>query len=114
MNRMFVHSQLFDRKWIQAGLTDKTLQNLQEYLIKYPDSGPVIRKTKGLRKIRWNKENQGKRGGIRVFYVDFPKYKITFLLTLIEKNDQEDLTPDDYHIINKIILNITDELEKQK
>jgi hypothetical protein len=111
MNRLFVHSAIFDKKWKQARLTDETLRNLQEHLIVRPTAGSVVKGIHGLRKVRWNKENQGKRGGIRVFYADFPEYSTIFLLTLIKKNEREDLCSADYEAINRLIEQIRKELE---
>ena len=114
MNRLFVHSTIFDRKWKQANLSDETLRQLQEHLVAHPDAGAVIRGTDGLRKIRWFTESRGKRGGIRVFYVDFPKYEMLFLLTLLMKNEREELTQEDYRSIDRLIAIIRQELEKKK
>lgn len=59
---------------------------------EFPENGEIIRGSGGARKVRIPKEGQGKRGGYRVvtYYVDddTPVY----LLTVISKGQQSNLT----------------------
>jgi hypothetical protein len=113
MRRLFVHSSIFDRKWKQAGFPDELLRDLQNQIISYPESGAVVKGTHGLRKLRWNKPHQGKRGGIRVFYVDFPDAGVAFLLNVLDKNEREDLSKEDYSAINDLINTMKSELKRK-
>lgn len=39
-----------------------------DWIAEHPLSGDVIPGTSGLRKVRWTRDRQGKRGGARVIY----------------------------------------------
>ena len=41
---------------------------LQWHLCRWPEAGDVIPETGGCRKIRWQAQGKGKRGGARVIY----------------------------------------------
>lgn len=41
---------------------------LIEYVARNPEAGAVIPGTGGIRKLRWRRVGQGKRGGVRVIY----------------------------------------------
>lgn len=73
-------------------LGDEEIRQLQVGLILRPEQGPVIRGGNGLRKLRWSIPGQGKRGSLRVFYYwDKPADRI-YMLYVIEKASQADLT----------------------
>lgn len=91
MYRTFVMTQVFDRKWNSAGLGDDALADLQTALQINPDEGDVVQGTHGVRKVRWALPGKGKSGGLRIFYVDFPRYEVTYLITLLQKNDATNL-----------------------
>ena len=90
--RMFVYTEEFNEKWSKLDLTDEHLSELEEYLLKNPSAGKVIKGTGGLRKLRWALSNTGKRGGIRVLYVDIVIHEELFMVTLFSKSEQDDLT----------------------
>ena len=73
-------------------LQDDELRLLQSALVLYPTSGAVIPGTHGIRKLRWNLGGKGKRGGLRIFYVDFPEHAMIFLVTALRKSEDADLT----------------------
>ncbi len=49
-------------------MTDDEYRELQEALVNRPESGDLIKKSGGLRKVRWKLQGRGKSGGIRVIY----------------------------------------------
>lgn len=61
-----------------------------------PESGPVIRGTGGLRKLRFSdaRRGKGKRGGLRVVYYWWPIGSQFWLLTVYDKDQKDDLTQD--------------------
>lgn len=67
------------------GLGDSELKELEELLILNPQEGDVIQGTGGARKLRFQLEGRGKRGGAKVIYVDiFEKEKLYFLLHILK------------------------------
>ncbi len=64
---VIVESPVFTRQ-VQELLTDDEYRELQWHLAIHPDAGALIQATGGLRKVRWNAAQRGKRGGVRVIY----------------------------------------------
>ncbi|MFQ5891088.1 MAG: hypothetical protein ACE5JR_13760 [Gemmatimonadota bacterium] len=65
---------------------------LQLELVDKPQKGPVIPRSGGLRKIRWQAAARGKRGGIRVIYYWIPDRELILMLLAYPKTVQDDLT----------------------
>ena len=91
------------------GLNDENLRELEQELLKNPQSEDVIEGTGGARKLRIKIRNRGKSGGGRVIYLDvFEKEKLYFLFAY-PKNVQENLTAEQ----KRIIKNIIEEIKKE-
>ena len=73
-------------------LTDEEYQELQQHLVKNPESGDLIKGSKGLRKLRWKYKNNGKSGGIRNIYYYYKKKKTIYMIYIYEKSKVENLT----------------------
>ncbi len=110
---MFVITLEFDNLWSETGNDDEELRHLQNYLLINPKIGNVISGTEGLRKLRWSIKGKGKRGGIRVLYIDIEEYKIIYLISLLKKNEKDNLTAKDKTLIKKKISLIKDILNKK-
>ena len=103
MKREFIFTKPFQASWKAMGLGDSELKELEELLILNPQEGDVIQGTGGARKLRFQLEGRGKRGGARVIYVDiFEKEKLYFLFAY-PKNVQENLTSEQKDIIKTMI-----------
>jgi hypothetical protein len=61
----FVETPLFSRL-VYDYLSDEEYGALQAQLAEHPESGTVVPKSGGVRKIRWATAGHGKRGGVRV------------------------------------------------
>lgn len=74
-------------------LTQSELEELCNYLLRYPDVGKMIKNTHGVRKLRWKsgKDNKGKSGGIRVLY-HYSKNLLILLITVYRKSEKENIT----------------------
>ena len=92
MKREIVSTQVFDRLWQELGQTEEQLRDLQNYLVNNPEAGDLIQGTGGLRKVRFQAEGKGKRGGCRVLYVDFIYYEKIYLMSVYHKSTKTDLT----------------------
>jgi hypothetical protein len=106
MIRTFIEVPLFTKRWMEIGLTDLDLLQLQIMLLKDPESGPVIEGTGGIRKVRFPLENRGKSGSVRVCYTDFAEYEVTYLITAFTKKEQENLTNDEKTVLRKLIKSL--------
>jgi hypothetical protein len=108
MTRTFIEVPLFTKRWLEIGLSDVDLYQLQIMLLKDPESGPVIEGTGGIRKVRFPLENRGKSGSVRVCYTDFAEYEVTYLITAFTKKDQENLTDDEKKVLRKLVKSLRD------
>lgn len=114
MTRIFVSLKEFDSLWKSLGLGDSELREVEAFLIINPQYGKVISGTGGLRKMRWALPGKGKSGGIRILYVDFPDFEVTYLVSLIKKSEKENLSDSDKRIISDIINSIESNLKSKK
>jgi hypothetical protein len=106
MNRVFIHLPSFEKVWNLLGLTDLDLRKLQLQIMIQPGLGDVVPGTHGIRKLRWAVYGKGKRGGLRIFYVDFSEFGRTYLLTLLRKSDVEDLNEEQRQTLSKMVLQL--------
>ncbi len=75
-----------------------------EYSLAFaPEAHPVVPGLNGVRKARWGKQGQGKRGGIRVIYFYAISAEIVLLITIYAKNEREDLSNDEKKAINRFV-----------
>ncbi len=84
-------------------LSDEELRLLQSYLMLQPESGKVIQKSKGARKLRWGNSTSGKRGGLRVIYYYRIKQHRIYLLLVYSKTEKTDLTLREIQLLAKFI-----------
>lgn len=84
-------------------MTDDLYQELQKVLIANPDAGDLIQGTGGLRKIRWNLPEQGKRGGIRVIYYWIVSDSEVFMIYAYRKSKQENLSNAQLKLLKQIV-----------
>lgn len=74
----------------------------------------VVVGTGGLRKLRWGLGSRGKRGGLRILYVDFPAYEKLYLLAVYKKAVKMDLSKNETTEIRKLIGELKKELERKR
>jgi hypothetical protein len=93
MIRIFVQSRVFSQRMHVIG-NDRTLELIEHAILLNPLSGDVIQGCGGVRKFRIANQNigKGKRGGLRVLFLDLPQRGITYLLYIYGKGDAEDIT----------------------
>ena len=106
----FVESPVFT-KLLDSYLTDDEYRALQVFLAADPEAGAVVPGTGGFRKVRWAapRRSKGKRGGLRVIYYYFSDGLQIWFLTIYDKDEANDLTPDQRRMLKTAI-----EREKQE
>lgn len=77
--------------------------DLVSYLAAFPKAGDLIRETGGIRKLRWARSGQGKRGGVRVIYYFHSERMPLYLLTVFAKNERADLTQQERKDLSKLV-----------
>lgn len=76
----------------RAGMTEGERLAAVDYLAANPEAGDIIPGTGGCRKVRIAREGKGKSGGYRVITYYTVKERPVFLLTVISKGKQANLT----------------------
>ena len=73
--------------------------------------GAVMQGTGGVRKMRFAFEHRGKRGGVRVIYIDFEVYEKIYLLTAYTKKEKENLTKEERNEIRRLVAILEEQLK---
>ncbi|ARM35583.1 addiction module toxin RelE (plasmid) [Legionella longbeachae] len=90
-------------------MDEESKRSFISYIAEHPLDGDLIVGTGGVRKIRWTGDsNKGKRGGVRVIYYYYDQSIPIFLLTVYRKNQKDNLTQEEKHIVKSIIGKIVD------
>ncbi len=87
----------------------ETLQEeIEKEILKNQEVGDVIQGTGGVRKFRLPdpRRGKGKRGGLRIFYLDLSNVQRTHVLWLLEKGEKEDLSPTEKNALYEVVQRI--------
>jgi mRNA-degrading endonuclease RelE of RelBE toxin-antitoxin system len=101
---VFIETSFFT-KHVYDYLNEEEYLGLQNFLLSYPDAGPVVPGTGGLRKLRRAVAGRGKRGGVRVIYYWKKHDDEIWMLTMYGKNEASTIPA---HILKKIAKEIED------
>lgn len=99
---IFLETPVFTRQ-IKELVDDEDYRQLQLRLVANPDSGDLIPRSGGLRKIRLGVPGRGKRGGARVIYYWVTARSQIYMLLAYAKNVQEDLTPGQLQTLRSLV-----------
>ncbi|WP_386692848.1 MULTISPECIES: DNA-binding protein [unclassified Lonepinella] len=86
-----VETEIFKSKVDRIWTRDERLEFLS-FLSNNPLIGDVIPKSAGLRKVRWQANVHGKRGGARVIYFNLLDDGLIVALDIYTKNEKENLS----------------------
>lgn len=81
-------------------LDDESYAQLQIELFQRPETGKLIKGSKGLRKVRWAAKGRGKSGGVRVIYYWWVENELITFCDIYSKNEKEDLTSHEIQKLN--------------
>ena len=86
-------------------LDDDTFGRLQAEMMRNPNIGELIKDSGGLRKMRFADERRGKgkRGGLRIIYYWWMPGDQFWLFTSYDKDEADDLTPDQRNTLKGLI-----------
>jgi hypothetical protein len=76
----------------KAGMTEEERDATIAFIAAHPDAGEIMPGTGGCRKVRIAREGHGKSGGYRVVSYYTTASEPVFLLTVISKGKQSNLT----------------------
>nr|WP_314739911.1 DNA-binding protein [uncultured Haemophilus sp.] len=86
-----IEHEKFKQKAEQIWTTEERLEFFT-YLAQNPLAGDVIPHAQGLRKIRWQANGKGKRGGVRIIYFNLLNNGLIVALDIYAKNEKENLS----------------------
>jgi hypothetical protein len=72
-------------------LSSVEIQSMEASIAADPEAHPIVPGTGGVRKARWSRQGQGKRGGVRVIYYYWVSDNEVYMLYLYAKNEQADM-----------------------
>ena len=106
MRRTFVETALFFRRVQQEDIA--VLRNIQAEVLKNVEGGQVVQGTGGIRKLRIGdaSRGKGKRGGLRVLFLDLPHVERTHLLALYDKDEKIDISKDEKKVLKSLVEQI--------
>ncbi len=95
---MFIESSAFERVRPDY-LDDDEYSELQQFMMRDPEAGAIVRGSGGVRKLRWRRGGAGKRGGLRVIYYVRYKPNEFWMLSLYAKAKLENVP---VHILKRL------------
>jgi hypothetical protein len=115
MSMLFIETTAVT-KWVNAHLSDDDYADFQRSLADNPGTGKVIPKCGGLRKVRIAdpSRQQGKRGGARVIYLHIPEADRIYFVAAYDKDQKEDLSPDEQKILRTLVQTLRNEVAQDK
>lgn len=99
---VFKETSIFTRQ-INELVNDDEYKELQNFLLKTPDAGAVIKGSGGIRKLRWKHGRQGKRGGFRLIYFWHVSEDVFLMLFAYPKNVQDNLTNEQLTVLKQVV-----------
>jgi hypothetical protein len=103
---VFIESRVFSRRLLALGKDGsmEVLSAIQSDLLDNPERGRVVQGLGGIRKARAADpgRGKGKRGGLRYLYLYFMSDQEVYLLYLFDKDEHEDLTPEQRKLLRDL------------
>ena len=107
---VFIESAAFTRRLRQlAGdNAEDVLNAIQDDLMANPQRGSMVRGLGGIRKARTGnpRRGKGKRGGFRYWYLFLERRDHIHLLILLDKDEQEDLAPQQRATLRRMVAEL--------
>jgi mRNA-degrading endonuclease RelE of RelBE toxin-antitoxin system len=98
----FTETPVFTKAIVEL-LDEEGYRVLQLGLLDRPSRGARIRGSGGLRKLRWRRQGQGKRGGLRIIYFWDEASETFYMLYAYPKSEQEDLTVQQLRVLSRLV-----------
>ena len=99
-----VETPIFSRLWPHYW-TEEERGEFAAWLAEHPGAGNVVRKSGGVRKIRWTRAGSGKSGGVRVIYFNRLANGEIWLVFMYAKAELDTIT-------GEVLREMKDEIEK--
>jgi hypothetical protein len=83
------------QKQADAIWTTQEREAFIDFIAGNPDVGDVISGAEGARKVRWQRQGTGKRGGVRVIYFHLVGEEVVLLVMVYAKAERSNVKPKD-------------------
>ena len=85
--------------------------SLEQDILANPEVGDLVPGTGGLRKVRVGQRQlrRGKRGGLRVYYLDLAAVEVTHLVAIFGKREKADLSPAERKAVAALVRTLKEE-----
>jgi hypothetical protein len=105
VRRLFIQSTGFNGLLNERHDDDELLKAIESEILNNPEAGDVVQGTGGVRKMRIAdpSRSKGKRGGLRVLYLDLPDREHTHLIWFYGKDEADDLSPEGKKLIKSLV-----------
>lgn len=109
---LFIEFPEFSRVRDHYFRSDEAYAAAQERLAGNPEDGDAMPGCGGVRKARLpdSRRNKGKRGGLRLIYLQVPEIRVMVLLDVYDKDEKDDLTAAEKKSICRLAAEIKREL----
>jgi len=89
----------------------KTSLHWSKDILANPEVGDLVPGTGGLRKVRLGQRQvrRGKRGGLRVYYLDLAASRVTHLVAIFGKREKADLSPAERKAVGALVRRLKEE-----
>lgn len=91
------------QKAVEQFWDEETQIEFKNYIGMNPALGDIIPGAGGIRKIRWQANRHGKRGGVRVIYYVYNENHPIYFLYAYPKNVQVDLMPAEKKLFRAVV-----------
>lgn len=101
-------TQAYLKQADRIGLTAEERAAIKLFLADNPEAGDLIRGSGGVRKVRFGIRGKGKSGGVRLFTFYWSADNPLYLLTVIAKSKQANLTDAQIAVLAQIVKDLKD------
>jgi hypothetical protein len=95
-------------------LEDDERESLINYLAYNPKAGNLVQGTGGIRKVRWAREDEGKRGGFRVIYFFYSEHIPLFALNIFAKNEKANISQSERNELKKLTALLVEQYTEKR
>lgn len=99
-----VETLVFQKQW-PLYWSEEERGEFAAYIAEFPNSGDVVPKSGGIRKVRWRRPGTGKSGGVRVIYFTRIVEEEVVLLLIYAKSETDNITGAKLKEIRRVIEN---------
>lgn len=113
MVREFIELPAFTRQVVQGVLDDEDIRAITQAIMDRQGRIDKVTGIPDLWKLRWPnpRRHRGVRGGLRVYFSDYPDLAVSVLILVTDKDLQSDLSSGQRHHLSRLMRDVRNEVE---